>query len=155
MNKEQLLATAEELPKVPSEVLGEYAERREQMVGMINEIMLGRPDIMSLVGENNLDVMKDNHANHARFVAAILQKPDAQTLVETCLWVFRAYRSRGFHSTYWSAQLNTWVDVLKKTLTPSAAAAVYPLYHWFIVHIPDFTILSDVRMDEMDVPHPS
>ena len=155
MNKEQLLATAEEIPKVSPEVLGEYAEMREQMVGMINELMLERSDIMSLVGENNLDVMKDNHANHARFVAAILQQPDAQTLVETCLWVFRAYRSRGFHSTYWSAQLNTWVDVLKKTLTPSAAAAVYPLYHWFIVHIPDFTILSDVRMDEMDVAHPS
>ena len=39
MNKEQLLATAEELPKVPAEVLSEYAKRREQMVGMINEIM--------------------------------------------------------------------------------------------------------------------
>jgi len=153
MTKEQLLKTADELPKVSSEALEEYASRRDQMVSMINETMLARPDVKELVGENNLDIMKDNHANHARFVESILRKPDAQTLVETCLWVFRAYRSRGFHSSYWSAQLNTWVDVMKKNLNSSAAEAVYPLYNWFIIHIPDFTALSDAQMDEMEVSH--
>ncbi len=153
MTKEQLLETAREIPKVSSEALDEYAARREQMVGMMNETMLARPDVSDLVGENNLDIMKDNHANHARFVESILRKPDADTLVETCLWVFRAYRSRGFHSNYWSAQLNNWVAIVKETLNPSAAEEVYPLYHWFVVHIPDFTALSDAQMDEMDVSH--
>ena len=153
MTKEELLVTAGDIPEVSPSAREEYAAKREQMVSMINEIMLARPDIKDLVGENNQDIMKDNHANHARFVESIMGKPDAGTLVETCLWVFRAYRSRGFHSNYWSAQLNTWVEVLKKSVSPSTAEAVYPLYHWFIVHIPDFKALSDAQMDEMDVSH--
>ncbi len=153
MTKEQLLATANAIPVVSSEALDEYAAKRDQMVAMINETLLARPDIKELVGEKNLEIMKDNHANHARFVESILRNPDAQTLVETCLWVFRAYRSRGFHSNYWSAQLNGWVEVLKKALTPSAAESIYPLYHWFVVHIPDFTVLSDAEMDKMEVSH--
>ena len=153
MTKEQLIKTAEVLPQVSSEALDEYAAKRDQMVNSINETMMARPDISELVGANNLDIMKDNHANHARFVESILRKPDAQTLVETCLWVFRAYRSRGFHSSYWSAQLNTWVEVLNKTVSPATAEAVYPLYHWFVIHIPDFTGLSDSQMDEMEVSH--
>lgn len=153
MNKEQLIQTAKELPRIEPGALKEFAEKRDQMVSLMNEAMLNRADINKLVGEDNLEIMKDNHANHARFVESILRSPHAETLVETCLWVFRAYRSRGFHSNYWSAQLNTWVDVLKQSLSPSAAEAVYPLYHWFIVHIPDFTALSDAQMNEVNVSH--
>jgi hypothetical protein len=32
-----------------------------------------------------------------------------EVLVETVLWVFRAYRSHGFKLTYWPAQLDMWV----------------------------------------------
>jgi hypothetical protein len=105
--------------------------------------MLGRADIDALVGEKNIEMMKDNHSNHARFAESFLCHPHSKVLVHTVEWVLRCYRSRGFHPNYWVAQLNAWVETLKKNLSPKSFEAIYPLYHWFIVNIPIFADLSD------------
>jgi len=64
-------------------------------------------------------------------------------LVETVLWVFRAYRSHGFQTTYWAANLNIWVDLIRQELSESAYNEIYPFYNWLIVNIPVFVKLSD------------
>ena len=149
MTREELIGIARELPPTAAEAAREYAQKREALVTEVDRRMLQRLDLERLVGEDNNAMMQDNHANHARFVANILQHPDPEVLVDTVLWVFRAYRSHGFHLSYWPAQLNTWVEVLQQQLSPGAFGGVYPLYQWFIVSQPAFAALSDSQLGEV------
>jgi len=148
MTRDELLETAKVLPPFTTASAHEYSAQREAIVTEINQLLLQRPDIHLMVGASNIDMMRDNHANHARFVESLLLHYSAETLVETVLWVFRAYRSHGFHLTYWPAQLNAWVEVLRHRLSPESFAVIYPLYHWFIIHIPTFAALTDSRIGQ-------
>jgi hypothetical protein len=69
-----------------------------------------------------------------------------EVLVETVLWVFRAYRSHGFQLTFWPASLDTWVELLRAELHAEAFDEIYPFYHWITVHIPTFVTLSDAQL---------
>lgn len=154
MTKSDLLKSASELETVRAEICLEYARKLDRLIAGINEAMLKRPDINDLVGgETNISMMRDNHGNHARFVASILKYPKPEVLVDTVLWVFRSYRSRGFHQNYWAAQISTWIDILKAELSPEAYAAIYPLYNWFCVNIPAFTDLSDEQLGHAQTGH--
>jgi hypothetical protein len=66
--------------------------------------------------------------------------------VDTVLWVFRAYRSHGFQLTYWPAQLETWIRILKEDLSPDSFSEVYPFYRWLLLHQASFVALSDVHL---------
>lgn len=152
MTKEDLIASAAALPVVPSSAAAEYEDKREQMVASINEYMLGRADIEELVGSINIEMMKDNHANHGLFIASMLSHFDAAVLVETINWVFKAYRSRQFHQNYWAAQLNAWHTTMKTSLSKETYDSVVPLYDWMTIHIPQFTALTD--NEEVSVSSP-
>ncbi len=141
MNRETLLKSAALLGPFSKEAIKEYENKTDSLVARINTLMLDRNDINSMVGEANLAMMKDNHANHARFILSVMDNYNKEVLVETILWVFRAYRSRGVASTYWAAQLNTWITILKEDLTTETFLQVYPLYHWMQANIPAFDAL--------------
>lgn len=143
MDKVHLLETARQLQQVSAKAADEYSQKAEQLIAKMNARMLERPDLVKLVGENNIDMMKDNHANHVRFIASILKNYNSDVLVNTVLWVFRAYRSHGFTTNYWAAQLNTWLIVIKEVLTPECFSEVYPYYEWMQVNIPFFVKVSD------------
>ena len=113
----------------------------------MNKKMIERLDIKELVGENNIDMMKDNHANHARFLESIFYDYSPDVLVDTVLWVFRAYRSRNFSSTYWAAQLNSWLEIYKENLSDDCYNAVFPYYKWMQINIPVFTSLAEKEID--------
>jgi hypothetical protein len=115
--------------------------------------MLNRADLENLIGENNIDMMKDNHSNHVRFISSILKNHNSEVLVDTILWVFRAYRSHGFASNYWSAQLNTWITIFQEVLTAESYQEVYPYYEWMQINIPTFVILSDEKLDQANSLH--
>lgn len=149
MTKDQLVNTAQKIKQVSEELACEYASKRETLVNIMNNKMLARLDIKELVGEDNLDMMKDNHANHARFLESLFFEYEPAILVDTVLWVFRAYRARNFRSTYWSAQLNGWLEIYEENLSPACYSAVYPYYKWMQINIPTFTFLAE---DELDTP---
>lgn len=130
MDKKFLLESAQQLKQVSVKTSEEYQEKAEQLISKMNKLMLERQDIESLVGKDNLNMMKDNHANHVRFIASILKHHNPDVLVETVLWVFRAYRSHGFATNYWAAQLNTWIQIYKADLPPKCYEEIYPLYEW-------------------------
>ncbi len=142
MDRLYLNKTAKYLKPVSEKVYNEYISKQEKLVNLMNQKMLNREDIGELVGKNNLEMMKDNHANHARFMASIFKKFEPQVLVDTVLWVFRAYRSRKFHSSYWAAQLSNWIEILKQELSESSYMEIYPYYEWMQVNIPIFVKLS-------------
>jgi hypothetical protein len=148
MNRNELVESAKTLIPFKQETAVEYGDKLQKMVAIINEKMESRPDIYDLIGTNNLNMMKDNHSNHARFILSIMQNFNADVLVETILWVFRAYRSRSFHTSYWAAQLNTWIDIFKTELSPETYHEVLKLYTWMQVNIPSFVICSDEKLNE-------
>ncbi|MGD8846805.1 MAG: hypothetical protein PVI54_14890 [Desulfobacteraceae bacterium] len=147
--KEQLLKTASELSQPPDSATQEFSKKHEQLAEMGNQIMAGRSDVDKLVGgEVNQQMAEDNNRNFARFMASLFTDFNPKVLVETALWVFRAYRSHGFKTTYWAANLNIWVDMIRKELSKQSYEALYPYYNWLIVNIPIFVKLSDEALSE-------
>ena len=153
MDKLFLLETAGQLKQAGSKTADEYHRKSEELIAKMNSVMLERQDIKTLVGENNIKMMRDNHANHVRFIASILKNKNPNVLVETVLWVFRAYRSHGFTTNYWAAQLNTWIIILKELLTAESYDEVYPYYEWMQINIPLFVILSDEKLEQSNSAH--
>lgn len=148
MKPADLVASAGDFASVGAEVVSEFAEKKDLLVVLVDQRLLERPDIKALVGQENLQMMKDNHANHALFMESLLRNYHPEVLVNSVLWVFRAYRSRRFHPNYWTAQLNAWVEMIKQELSPESAAAILPIYQWMIEHIPQFTHLSSAAADD-------
>ncbi len=153
MDRSFLLATATQLKQVSIASGEEYHQKMEQLIAQMNTLMLGKVNIESLVGKDNISMMKDNHANHARFMVSVFQNYNPEVLVETVLWVFRAYRSHGFTSNYWATQLNTWIDILKEVLTNESYSEVYPYYEWMQINVPLFVKLSDEKLDASQSLH--
>lgn len=150
MNKSYLLKTAGELKSVSQKASDEYQTKSDELISRMNEIMLNRSDIVSLVGAKNLDMMKDNHANHVRFISSIIKNYHSEVMVDTVLWVFNAYQSHGFNSQYWAAQLNTWMKIMHDVFTKETYTEVLPFYEWMQVNIPTFVKVSK----EINIPDP-
>jgi hypothetical protein len=146
MNKEKLIDIAPDLFNIPEAHINELGLQMDKLVADMNDNMCKRPDINDLVGQDNLRMMKDNHANHLRFVLSLLENYNKLVLVDTVAWVYRSYRSRGFHMNYWAAQINTWIDLFKKHLSEDAFVSIYPLYKWFSITIPHFSKISDEEL---------
>jgi hypothetical protein len=131
MNKASLMASAACLIQPPPEVVAEFAEKRQAMAAMVNREMNARNDLLKLVGVDGVRMSEDNNP---------------EVLVDTALWVFRSYRSHGFAPIYWPANLDTWVEVLRRELSPQAFAAIFVFYRWLIINIPVFTALTDAEI---------
>lgn len=149
MDRNDLIRTAERLNQVSAKSAAEFSSKMDTLVAMMNQKMENRPDLLEMVGVGNVEMMKDNHANHARFLESIFYQHSPEILTDTVLWVFRAYRSRNFSSTYWAAQLNTWIEIYKKEHTPECFQEIYPYYNWMQINIPTFNRLAE---DELDAP---
>lgn len=147
MTKADLLKTAKEIKQVDKELADEFSKKRDVLVGLMNDKMMERLDLKDMVGENNIEMMKDNHANHGRFLESLFYSYEPEVFVDTVLWVFRAYRSRSFSSTYWAAQLNTWVEIYKEQLTDQCFKAIYPYYKWMQINIPSFNMLAEKEIE--------
>jgi hypothetical protein len=147
MNREYLIKSAEKLQQVSKESAAEFSTKRDALVVLMNQKMEARPDLVDMVGEGNVEMMKDNHANHARFLESIFNQHSPEVLTDTVLWVFRAYRSRNFSSTYWAAQLNNWIEIYKKELSPKCYSEIYPYYNWMQINIPVFNQLAENKLD--------
>ncbi|MFW6257622.1 MAG: hypothetical protein ACOC11_02445 [Prolixibacteraceae bacterium] len=143
-----LITSAEKIPAVQQSSFLEYQNRKESLVAAINIYMTSRNDLPELVGQNNVQMMKNNHLNHVLFINSILQVPNSEVLVDTVLWVFKTYRSHGFSVKYWNVQINAWLHILKNQLSHEAYQEICPLYKWMQEHIPVFDKLSSEKKEE-------
>jgi hypothetical protein len=128
MKKEDLYKSAAKLKQPSEEAIAEFSAKADAMAIILNDRLSRRNDIVQLIGEGNLDMMCDNHRNHARFMISLFNDYSPVVFTETVLWVFRAYRSHGFKLTYWPAQLDNWVDIFKKEVSPECLDQIYPFY---------------------------
>ncbi len=148
MTRENLIATAKALPQVKKPCLDTFAQIKDRLVDLMNQKMEVRQDLQEMIGPHNLAMMKDNHANHIRFMESIFAEKSPEVLVDTILWVFRAYRSRNFSSTYWAAQMNAWIEIYRKELSDECYQQIYPFYYWMQINIPHFNKLAEENLEK-------
>jgi hypothetical protein len=147
MQREDLLLSAKKLQQVSEKSASEFGSKREFLVDLMNKKMEKRADLLEMVGTDNVEMMRDNQANHARFLDSIFNEHSPEILVDTVLWVFRAYRSRNFSSTYWAAQFNTWIEIYNTELSPDCYKEIYPYYNWMQINIPTFNKLAEENLE--------
>lgn len=146
MTKDNLIASARHLVQPTAAVTAEFSQKREALAAMVNTAMNARDDLEKLVGQDGRRMSEDNNRNFPLFMESLFQEYRPEILVDTALWVFRSYRSHGFAPIYWPANLDTWVETLRRELTPQSFAAIVDFYSWLIINIPVFTKLTDAEI---------
>ena len=155
MNLQYLLETAKQLRQPSAPAAAEFEASREGLAEELNRRMSARTDLDKLIGPGNLAVMQDNSRNFCRFMGAMFRAYEPEVLAQTALWVFRAYRSHGFKTTYWPANLDTFAEISRDRLAPAPFAEIYPFFQWLIVNIPTFVKISDEQLADPVPPEPS
>ncbi len=155
MNTEQLQHTARQLRQPDSSAATEFEACRESLAEELNRRMMARTDIEKLIGTGNLPMMQDNSRNFCRFMSTMFHGYEPDVLVQTALWVFRAYRAHGFRTTYWPANIDTFVEILRERTTPATFLSLYPFFQWLIVNIPIFVTITDGQMSLASEEPPS
>lgn len=153
MDKNFILESAKKLKQVSEKSAEEFSAKSELLIAKINELMIERADLEKFIGEDNIAMMKDNHANHVRFISSMLKMYNPEILTDTVLWVFRAYRSHGFKTNYWATQLNSWILIINQLLTKESFNEIYPIYEWMQINIPIFVKLSDEKLEAPNSLH--
>jgi len=148
MTREQLIDSARKLLPPSAEAAADFAARQDAVAAELSRRMLARPDLERLIGADNREMLQNNSRNMLRFMAALFRAFEPLVLAETALWAFRSYRAHGFHVSYWPANLDTVVEILREELPAESFAAVYPSFEWLITHIPAFTQLSDEALSQ-------
>ena len=146
--KEKLIETASRLKQPPPLAVDEFTQQHEVLALLGNQVIAQRADFEKLVGPGNHAMAEDNNRNFARFMVSLFSEYSPMVFVETVLWVFRAYRSHGFQTVYWAANINIWLDILREKLSDETFAAISPFYTWLSVNIPVFVKLTDKGLAE-------
>lgn len=152
MTKQLLLESSAMLNKPNTSAADEFDKKQDQLSAQLNARMGSRSDLDRLIGEGNLSMMEDNSRNLCRFMSSLFVAYEPLVLVETVLWVFRAYRSHGFHTTYWAANLDTLIELMRDELSPESFSEIYPFFDWLIVNIPSFVFISDQQLGDVPLP---
>jgi len=143
MTREELIVTARTLRQPGGQAASEFEQKMGHIAEELSRNLKERDDLERLIGEGNAAMMEDNSRNFCRFMSSMFQQFQPETLVDTALWVFRAYRSHGFHLAFWPANIDTCAEIVRATLSPETTREVLPFYDWLVVNIPSFTLLSD------------
>lgn len=102
------------------------------LVDEVNRIMAARPDLAELVGLGNLDLMFDNHHNHAAFMDNVFFLGNLDLLERTVPWVYRVYGARGFSMDYFPVELEAWKQAVGRQLPEALARPVLETYAWML-----------------------
>ncbi|MDD8043817.1 MAG: hypothetical protein PHF14_10810 [Verrucomicrobiota bacterium] len=146
MNRDDLIRSALELAQPQPETAEEFHQKMDALAAELNRQMLQRPDLERLIGPDNQEMMQDNSRNFCRFMSSQFHGYQPVSLVETALWVFRAYRAHGFQITYWPAYLDTFVEISRSRLSGKTFEQVYPFLEWLILQIPALVAISDQEL---------
>lgn len=130
---QQLLSGAARLLPVPGAAADAYDARKGLLTERVNVALASRPDLVDLIGgASSIEVMQDNHRNHALFLTTVLHLSAFRLLASVLPWVYRTYHQHGFSHAYFPVELKAWQQALETELAPEAAAAIIPVYDWML-----------------------
>lgn len=122
----------EDLFSVAEASVAAYGAAAEQMVSRVNASLLGHSDVSDLLGPCPVDMMHDNHRNHARFMLTVFDLNLPGLLRRVVPWVYRAYISRGFSPDYFPAELRAWKEAVGKHVPEAEAQPIQEVYQWML-----------------------
>jgi methanogenic corrinoid protein MtbC1 len=143
MTLDSLVEDAGALALVPAAAAAEYDARRDAMAARVNAEFALRRDTQALIGGGPLEVMHENHANHAAFMATVFALGQQELLARTLPWVYRAYRGRGFSYDYFPIELAAWVRAVEECLPPGTTSEVVATYRWMMRRHDDIVRLAE------------
>jgi len=139
---ESLIQDATTCSNIPTEAADDYSDHLQRMAEAVDFQLMERPDLDILIGGNLLRVMRDNHHNHAVFMATVFSFNNMELLCRIIPWVYRTYKSRGFSFDYFPVELNAWMNVIKVHLEPASAEPILSIYGWILEHHDDWIFFS-------------
>jgi methanogenic corrinoid protein MtbC1 len=130
---EDIIASSSQLSKISHEAAEAYAQATDRLLNNVNEQLEEHSKIKELIGRNPLDLMHNNHKNHATFMTAVFRINSFELLARTIPWVYRAYHARGFSYDYFPAELVAWqIAVHDCLVSPSHKAEINAVYKWMV-----------------------
>ncbi|PKL15839.1 MAG: hypothetical protein CVV49_19380 [Spirochaetae bacterium HGW-Spirochaetae-5] len=110
----------------------DYALNINRLIIHVDNAMITRKDITSLVSVGGVDMMKINHMNHAAFMSAVFLFNRFSLLETTLPWIYRAYHNHGFSYDYFPIELNSWIEAVRIILLPVNADPIIKVYEWML-----------------------
>lgn len=119
----------------------------------VNRALEDRPDLADLIGADNLELMRDNHHNHAAFMDNVFFLGNLQLLRRVLPWVYRVYTARGFSPAYFPVELQAWTMAIRTRIRSPLAEPILAVYAWMIRHHED--LAEQARLAGPAEPPPS
>ena len=109
-----------------------YQLNVDRIALVINHTLSNDPDLASLIGDAPLNVMYDNHRNHASVIANVLQLNNYELLASILPWVYNAYVSRGFSFDYFPKVLAAGKKAIGELLPEEYNLELQAVYDWIL-----------------------
>jgi len=127
-----LLASVKDITPLPAGACLAYHRELAAMVDDLNRELGDRLDLGDLVGPDGVELMQDNHRNHAQFMDNVFFLGNFDLLARTLPWVYRVYVSRGFSTDYFPAALHSWQDSVRRRIPGHLAPPILAVYQWML-----------------------
>lgn len=148
-----LIKEAQETLSVTPDATLHYVQLRDTLLDGVNGIVASHPEFNSLIGNNSMSMVHNNHSNHIDFMATVFQYNSFEILVKTIPWVYRTYQAHGFSFDYFPVQLNAWKSLVTKNLDTKESEQINAVYDWMLKNHENMIELSAMTTDEED-PYP-
>lgn len=129
-----LALESQALPPIPSAACLAFHQMLGTLTDAVNSDLEGRKDLHGLIGPSNLELMRDNHRNHAAFMDNVFFLSNYKLLARVVPWVYRVYTARGFSLDYFPVELQAWMEAIRDRIPPLAARPILEVYSWMIQH---------------------
>lgn len=147
-----LINETRNLDPVPLEASIAFHQLRASIIDFVNRRMAARRDIGKLTGHNPLEMIRDNHTNHANFMDNVFFLNHFRLIVEVVPWVYRVYQSRGFSPDYFPVVLAEWQDAIGRIIEPTLTEPLIRIYEWMAARHSEWLELS--REWDLDPANP-
>jgi len=131
-NLDTLITQTQQLPQIPVAAINAYHQHIPEMCAAVDCALSERPDIYSLIGNNPLQVMYDNHKHHAAFMTSVFSTANYELLARTLPWVYQVYSSKNFLFDYFPVELRAWIMTVQDALPSEAAEKICAVYTWML-----------------------
>ena len=152
MTMEELLVQAGRLPRIPPAAIAAYQQSSPVLTKYVDEKLCCMTDIHTLIGNNSMQVMLDNHANHAAFMETVFSLGNYALLCKTIPWVYHSYHSHHFSYDYFPVELRAWKEAIETSLDRDLMSPILTVYDWMLEHHESFIQLSQAELSSI---HPA
>ncbi|MBF0229285.1 MAG: cobalamin-dependent protein [Desulfamplus sp.] len=147
----EILQQAVSLPFISLRATTSYHINSPDMIRYVNNTLTTTPDIYTIIGNNPLRIMYDNHKHHAAFMTTVFNINNYELLAKTVPWVYRTYYSHGFKFEYFIIELKAWIEANDIYLDKKDADDINVIYEWLISRHPD---IIKIALSEIDYSLP-